>query len=101
VVDQRVDWAAMMAAEFSKGGTVEFYVFDPSSALSRLNGTSAETLPLRSVLGVVPTVRLDYTIHKNSHEESYAVFATKEQPRVMLREEMPGGLVSVLIAIED
>lgn len=101
VVDQRVDWAAMMAAVVPDSSKVQFHVFDPSTSTSRLTGTSTDVQPLHSVLGSAPTVRLDYTIEKESHTEKYSVFATKPHPRVMLREEMPGNLVSVLVAVED
>jgi hypothetical protein len=101
VIDQRVDWAAMMAAGFPKGGEIEFQVFDPSTSLSRLVGTRVESSPLHSVLGDLPTVRLNYTIFKRRQTESYSVFATKACPRVLLREEMPRDLVAVLIAVDD
>ena len=100
VIDQRVDWAGMMAAVFD-GPAIEVQVVDPKTSLSRLVGTSIETSPLGGVLGTLPTVRLDYTITKASHTESYSVFATRDRPRVMLREEMPGNLVAVLVAIES
>lgn len=101
VVDQRVDWAAMMAAEIPNEKAIEFSVYDPSTGLSRLVGSSAESKPLGGVLGTLPTIRLDFTIHKDGHLESYSVYATKNRPRIMLREEMPGDLVSVLIAAEE
>ena len=100
VIDQRVDWAAMMAAEIPNGKSVEFAVYDPGTGLSRLVGSAAESKPVGGVLGDLPTTRLDYTIHKEDHTESYSVYATKSKPRIMLREEMPGGLLSVLVAME-
>jgi hypothetical protein len=101
VVDQRVDWAAMMAARFPKSGTATFEVYDPGIGFSRLEGSTAPAEPITSVLGRSAAIRLDYTIHKGDHPESYSVYATKARPRVMLREDMPGGLVSVLVAIAD
>jgi hypothetical protein len=101
VVDQRVDWAAMMAAEFSEGGKIEFLVFDPSTALSPLLGSTTSADPIASVLGTSDVIRLDYTIRKTDHTESYSVFATREIPRVMVREDMPNELTSVLIAIDE
>jgi hypothetical protein len=101
VVDQRVDWAAMMAATMQPTGHVEFQVFDPASGLSRLSGTRVETAPIDSVLGKVPAVRLDYTIFKGEHAEAYSVYSTREPPHLMLREEMPGGLVIELVSVEE
>lgn len=101
VIDQRVDWAAMMAADFPEDGKIEFLVYDPSTASSPLLGTVTPAEPIASVLGTSDVVRLDYTIRKADHTESYSVFATREIPRVMLREDMPNELVSVLVAIDE
>jgi hypothetical protein len=101
MVDQRVDWASMMAATFRAGDPVEFLVYDAGTGFSRLFGTQSRYKPMNSVLGKVPTIRLDYFIHKATETEAYSVFATASKPRVMLREEMPNGLVSTLVAIED
>ena len=101
VVDQRVDWAAMMAAQFPEGGRIEFRVFDPSTSMSPLLGSTASAEPIASVLGTSDVIRLDYTIRKADHTESYSVFATREIPRVMIREDMPNELVSVLVAVDD
>ena len=101
VIDQRVDWAAMMAAEIPRAKNVEFAVYEPDAGLSRLVGSRSESPPVGGVLGNVPTIKLDYTIHKDHGAESYSVYATKAEPRIMLREDMPGELVSVLVAVED
>ena len=101
VIDQRVDWAAMMAARIPHAKNVEFAVYEPNTGLSRLVGSSTESQPIGGVLGNVPTIKLDYTIHKDHGAESYSVYATKAEPRIMLREDMPGELVSVLVAVED
>lgn len=101
VVDQRVDWAAMMAATFPSVGQIEFLVFDPSTSTSRLVGRRSESGPVDGTFRTLPAVRLDYTIHKGPHAECYTVFATRDRPCMMLREEMPGELVSQLIAVED
>jgi hypothetical protein len=99
-IDQRVDWASMMAAQFHGRSRIEFDVYDPSTGFSRLVGTKARAKRIDSVLGIVPAIRLDYTIHKSDHTESYSVYATPREPHVMLREDMPNELVSTLIAID-
>jgi hypothetical protein len=100
VVDQRVDWAATMVAQFPRGEGIAFDVYDPGTGFSRLVGTRIATNAIKSVLGTLPAIRLDYTIHKAERVESYSVFATKEEPRVMLREDMPNDLVAVLVWVE-
>lgn len=100
VIDQRVDWAAMMAATIPAGGEIEFQVFDPDTHLSRLTGSRVATAPVTSVLGSVPAIRLDYTIYKGEHIETYSVYATRQRPHLMLREDMPNGLSIELIALD-
>jgi hypothetical protein len=100
VVDQRVDWAAMMAAQFGKAKSVEFDVYDPGTGFSRLVGTKTDVPPIAGVLGKLPAIRFDYTIHKKDHAEAYSVYGTQVEPRIMLREDMPNGLVALLVATD-
>jgi hypothetical protein len=100
VDDQREDLAAMMAAQFGKAKSIEFDVYDPGTGFSRLVGTKADVPPIAGVLGKLPAIRFDYTIHKKDHAEVYSVYATQVEPRIMLREEMPNGLVALLVATD-
>jgi hypothetical protein len=100
VVDQRVDWAAVMAATAPAGSALSLHVFDPSTGSSPMLGKLGGTQPMRGAWGELDAVRLDYTICKRDHFEEYTVYATRETPRYMLREDMPNGLVSELIRIE-
>jgi hypothetical protein len=99
-VDQRVDWAAIMAATAPAGSGISLQVFDPSTGSSPMLGKIGGTQPMRGAWGELDAVRLDYTICKRDHTEEYTVYATRETPRYMLREDMPNGLVSELIRIE-
>jgi hypothetical protein len=96
VIDQRVDWASMMAAHAPAQGSIAMRVFDPSTGLSDMLGHFGDMQPMNGT----PALRLDYPICKRKHLEAYTVYATRETPRHMLREDMPNGLVSELIRIE-
>jgi hypothetical protein len=100
VVDQRVDWASIMAAAVPTGSAISLQVFDPSTGSSPMLGKIGGSQPVRGAWGELDAVRLDYTICKPDHVEEYTVYATRETPRYMLREDMPNGLVSELIRIE-
>ena len=100
VLDQRVDWAAMMASTAPANGSIVVRVFDPSTGLSQMLGRIGGTQPIRGSWGEAAALRLDYTICKRDHLEEYTVYATRETPRYMLREDMPNGLVSELVRIE-
>jgi len=100
VIDQRVDWAAMMASKAPADSSIAMRVFDPSTGLSGMLGRIGETRSMRGAWGEIPALRLDYTICKRDHLEEYTVYASRETPRYMLREDMPNGLVSELVRIE-
>jgi hypothetical protein len=100
VIDQRVDWAAVMASNAPAASSIVLRVFDPSSGSSEMLGKIGGTRSMHGAWGDLDAIRLDYTICKRDHVEEYTVYATRETPRYMLREDMPNGLVSELIRIE-
>lgn len=100
VIDQRVDWAAVMASSAPEGSSIALRVFDPSTGSSEMVGKIGGSQSMRGAWGNLEAIRLDYTICKRKHVEAYTVYATRETPRYMLREDMPNGLVSELIRIE-
>jgi hypothetical protein len=100
VIDQRVDWASIMAVNAPPGGSIAVGVFDPSTGLSPMLGAVGTTRSMTGAWGSASALRLDYSICKREHVENYTVFATEATPRMMLREDMPNGLVSELIRIE-
>jgi len=100
VLDQRVDWASMMAVKAPPGSSFAVGVFDPTTGSSPMLGKLGPTQPLEGAWGKASAVRLDYSLCKREHVENYTVFATEATPRTMLREDMPNGLVSELIRVE-
>ena len=100
VLDQRVDWAAVMALKSPPQGSFELQVFDPSTGSSRMLGRIGGGQPLSGAWGEAPALRLDYSIYKVDHVEEYTVYATRDTPRYMLREDMPNGLVAELVRME-
>jgi hypothetical protein len=99
-IDQRIDWASLMASDLVVGQTTAYSVYDPATGSSLLSASASEGPTLASPEGPRATVRLDYTICKAGTRESYTVFSTKESPRRMLREDMRGNIVSELARIE-
>jgi hypothetical protein len=100
VLDQRVDWAAIMALREPRRGAVAMSVFDPATKLSPMHGRIRGSQVMRGAWGRASTVRLDYAICKRDRVENYTVYASKEYPRYMLREDMPNGLVTELVRME-
>jgi hypothetical protein len=99
-IDQRIDWASLMASDLTAGQSATYRVFDPATGSSELTASASEGPTLASPDGPRATIKLDYTICKAGERESYTVYSTRESPRTMLREDMRGNVVSELVRIE-
>lgn len=99
-VDQRIDWATVMARDLTPGETFTFNVYDAKTAVSRVTCSISDAGMMNTVLGKLHAIRLDYVVNKSSGTESYSVYATSALPRIMLREDLPGGLTSQLVKVE-
>jgi hypothetical protein len=98
-LDQRIDWAGVLASRLEPGAPFEFNVFDGGSGLGRLAGRATSLEEVRVPLGTFQAYRAVYSIKKSNGTESYALLATRDTPRMLVREEMPHGIVSELIAV--
>jgi hypothetical protein len=96
-VDQRIDWAAVMAAEeYVPDGEFQFHVYDPGTGQSRVTarvlGPETTTVPA----GSFETVRVVYRIEKNRGTETYEVLVKRDLPRMLVKEQFPNGAVTEL-----
>ena len=99
-VDQRIDWAAVMAfKEYVEGEEFQFRVYDPAignSAVSvRIGKSETTTVPA----GSFETAHISYRIDKRSGAETYEVFATKQAPRFLVKEKFPNGSLTELVEL--
>lgn len=92
-IDQRIDWASLMASNLSAGESTNYRVFDLSTGSSELVAVASAGPLLQGPEGPRPTAKLDYTICKMGNPETYTMYATTELPRSMLREDLRGNLV--------
>jgi hypothetical protein len=99
-VDQRIDWASMMAADLEPGSVAAYHVFDAMTGSSRLLASAGTAPAMDGPLGRQEVVRLDYRICKDGRPEPYTVYATRSLPRVMLREDLRGHEVATLVKVE-
>lgn len=100
-VDQRIDWASMMASNLMPGMASGWRVFDAMTGSSALVAKTQAIPVMDGPLGRRAAVRLDYRICKAGRTaESYRVYATRALPRVMLREDLREEEVSVLVKAE-
>jgi len=97
-VDQRIDWAAVMALkDFVEGKEFQFHVYDPGTGNSVVSGRIGKSETTAVPAGSFETVRISYRIDKRGHAETYEVFVTKEAPRFQVKEKFPNGSVSELV----
>ena len=99
-VDQRIDWATVMTTDRKPGESFEFQVYDAKTALSRVHCEVSDAGTMDTALGSVRALKLQYTVYKASGTEVYTVYTNAEGPRVMLREDLPGKLVTTLVKAE-
>jgi hypothetical protein len=99
-VDQRVDWAAVMAfKEYVEGQEFRFKVYDPSTGNSLVRVRIGESENTVVPAGSYETVRISYRIDKRSGAETYEVFVTKQAPRFLVKEKFPNGSVTELVEL--
>ncbi len=99
-VDQRIDWAAAMSSGLEAGAKFNFSVFDPATGVSRVTGKIEGTEKIIVPAGAYDAVRIIYQIDKSKGSERYQVLATKDLPRMMVREDFPNGTSTELVSIK-
>lgn len=96
-VDQRIDWATVMATDKQPGESFEFQVYDAKTGSSRVHCEVGDAGMMDSPEGKVRAIRLAYTVYKATGTEVYTVYTSAAFPRMMLREDLPGSLVTSLV----
>ena len=96
-VDQRIDWAAALSAPLETGSTFRFSVYDPGTGVSPVSASVGRAERVTVPAGTYETTRVVYRIEKAKGAESYEVLASRETPRLMVREDFPDGTVTELL----
>ena len=100
-VDQRIDWATVIANDLEVGRHFEFNVYDPKSGVNHVQADVGALSDVHVPAGDFVSYTIDYRIHKANGVEHFRVFASKESPHFMVREEFPNGVVTDLVRIEN
>ena len=99
-VDQRIDWAAVMALkEYVEGKEFQFHVYDPGTGNSVVSGRIGKSETTAVPAGSFETVRVSYRIDKRGRSETYEVFVTKQAPRFLVKEKFPNGSAVELVEL--
>jgi hypothetical protein len=99
-VDQRIDWAAVMALPLKPGYSFTFNVYDPGTGLSPLLGRVDGEQTITTPAGKFKVYQLTYQMNKPGNEEHYQSWITVDTPRVLVRIKFPDGAVSTLTKYE-
>jgi hypothetical protein len=99
-VDQRIDWAAVMASkEYVEGRECKFHVYDAGTGNSLVSVRIGKSEKTAVPAGSFQTVRISYRIDKRSGAETYEVWVTKQAPRFLVKEKFPNGSVTELVEL--
>jgi hypothetical protein len=99
-VDQRIDWAAVMALkEYIEGQEFQFRVYDPGAGNSLVSVRIGKSETTAVPAGSFETVHVSYRIDKRGGAETYEVFFTKQAPRFLVKEKFPNGSVGELVEL--
>ncbi len=96
-VDQRIDWAAMLASRLEIGQKLDFTVYDPATGISKVASEVTKADQVHVPAGTFDAIRAVYRIEKSKGTEIYEVLASKETPRFMVREDFSTGMSTELV----
>ena len=99
-VDQRIDWAAILATSLEPGQRFEFNVYDPTTGVGTVTGHVGQVETITVPAGTYRAYRINYEMEKAGKSEHYEMFASSDSPHVMIREQFPNGVVSELVEPE-
>ncbi len=97
IIDQRIDWASVMASDLTLGRRFTLAVYDPQLDVSPVTVTVDSAERVHVPAGTFDVFRVTYRIAKATGTEQYVVLVTRSLPRMMVREEFPNGVVSDLV----
>ena len=89
----------MLATNLETGQQFEFNVYDPGTVVSLVEGQVRDLEQIKVPAGTFRAYRIVYQIEKSGRTEHYQLFASRESPHVMIREEFPNGVISELVQV--
>jgi hypothetical protein len=98
-VDQRIDWAAVMALDLKPGLRFGFNVYDPGTGVSRLTGRVDGVQEITVPAGRFTAYRLIFQMDKQGRVEQYESLVSKDAPRTLVRIRFPNGSLSDLVIV--
>lgn len=88
-----------MASDLAPGRAFHFSVFDPSIGVSPVDVTVGQVHRLTVLAGTFDVYPITYRIAKATGTEQYQLLATRDVPRMLVREIFPDGVITDLAEI--
>jgi hypothetical protein len=96
-VDQRIDWATVMAFDLHERSRFSFSVYDAATGSSEVRARVSARRRIDVPAGTFRVLAVTYQVKKSTGAERYIVYATESLPRFMVREDFPDGTISELV----
>jgi Protein of unknown function (DUF3108) len=90
-VDQRIDWADVLSNPLHEGQKFEFTVYDAETGVSHVTASVSGEEEIHTPAGTFEIIRASYRIEKSTGPEAYTIFASKDFPRFLVREDFQNG----------
>ena len=100
-VDQRIDWATVLASNLETGQQFEFNVYDPGTGISRVRAQVGALERVQVPDGSFEAYRVIYRIEKPGGTEQHQLLASRALPHIMVRDEFPNGTVDELVEVTE
>jgi hypothetical protein len=97
--DQRIDWATVLASDLTAGQQFRFNVYDPSTGVSRVEAQVGPPERVQVPAGSFDAYRVIYRVAKSSETEKFELLASRDAPRMLIREDFQNGVVTELVAV--
>jgi hypothetical protein len=90
-VDQRIDWAAMLASRLEVGQKLDFTVYDPATGVSKVAGEVSKVEQIRVPAGTFETIRAVYRIEKLGEQKLTKSWPAKRRRALWFAKISPPG----------
>jgi hypothetical protein len=99
IVDQRIDWAALMSAPLAPGAAIAFTVYDPWTGISQVTAEVRAPERIAVAAGAFSVIHVTYRMAKPQRPvEQFELWVSEAPPRFLVREDFPNGATTQLVA---
>lgn len=86
-IDERIGWAGVLASGIRPGANFRFSIYNPNTGISHVNGQVLGTQNISVPAGRFQAYRIAYQVQNRGKAVCHVMFATRESPHILLRDE--------------